>query len=151
MNIEDRIYQPIFSFIGDFPNLINARTSFLELRDPTGYRWAMKYLGSYEHFENLRESPWFESEYQAWLREYKIMIKSEAVQKIIEIASEDSPQAFQASKYLASADWEKAAYGRGRPSQAELKGELKKAVTLLQAEDEDAQRMGLKVIPGGKK
>lgn len=136
-------YEAIFSLDDDIPGLINCRKTFIALRDPTGYKWAMKYLNSYEHFEKLLQADWFESAYQGWLRELKTLLKSEAVERISQIAQEASPQALMANKYLATADWEKAAHGRGKPSKAELKGELRKQVRILEQEQDDAKRIGL--------
>lgn len=148
---EQSSYEPQFTLGANIPGLINARQTFIALRDPTGYLWAIKYLGSWEHWEYLLRSSWFEAAYIEWVRELKTILKMEAIQKIDEIARSGSVQAFPAAKYLASADWEKAVHGRGRPSEEELRGELKKAVRTLTVEDEDAKRIGLTVIEGGKK
>lgn len=138
----DQVCLPIFSFLG-VPGYISVRASFIELRDPTGYKWADKYLKDYKHFEKLMEAPWFSSVFKALQKELKEILKSEAIQKIIQIASEDSPQALQAAKYIASAEWEKATSGRGRPSKEELRGELKRAADQVYQESEDAERIGL--------
>lgn len=143
-------YEPRFTLGYDIPGLVNARQTFIELRDPTGYKWAIKYLGSWDHWTYLLRSPWFQEAYEEWLQELKTIFKMEAIDRIKEIASEGSAQSFLASKYLASAEWEKAVRGPGAPSKAEMKGELKKAVQALTWEEEDAKRMGLKVIQGDK-
>jgi hypothetical protein len=144
-------YDPVFSLHTDQPGLINCRKTFLSLRDPTGYLWAVKYLGSWEHWEYLMRSSWFEEAYNGWVRELKTVLKMEALQKIDEIARSGSVQAFPAAKYLASAEWEKAVRTRGAPSKEELQGELRNAVKELTVLEEDAQRMGLTIIQGGKK
>jgi hypothetical protein len=144
-------YEPQFTLGANIPGLINARVTFLELRDPTGYLWAIKYLSSWEHWEQLMTCSWFEAEYQAWLRELKSILRQEALKKISEIAQGGSVQAFAAAKYLASYEWEKASRKAGAPSKEEMKGELAKAVKELNTLEEDAQRMGLTVIQGGKK
>lgn len=137
-------YEPVFSLNDDIPGYINCRKTFVSLKDPTGYKWAMKYLQSWEHFEKLLQAEWFVEAYQGWLKELKIKLKSEAIERISKIAQEASPQALPANKYLATHDWEKAASDRGRPSKAELKGELKKQVKLLEQEQDDAKRIGLR-------
>lgn len=147
---EQSSYEPIFTLGADIPGLVNARTSFLELRDPTGYLWSIKYLGSWEHWERLLTSGWFRDAYEDWVRELKTILRMEALQKIAQIAQGASVQAFPASKYLASAEWDKPSRRAGAPSKEELSGELKKAVSVLAQENEDAKRMGLTLIQGGK-
>ena len=110
----------------------------------------MKYLGNYSHWEKLLESDWFESAYQGWLRELKIKLQAEALQTIHQIAREGSAQSLLASKYLASAEWEKPVRRAGAPSRQEMKGELARAVKQLTYEEDDAKRIGLSVVQGGK-
>ncbi len=143
-------YEPVFSLDRDIPGLVNCRSTFIEIGDPTGYAWAQEYLQSWEHWEKLMQSSWFEQAYEGWLREYKMKLRSEAVGIITKIAQEGSQQALQAAKYLASAEWEKPATGRGRPSKEEMKGELARAVKQYEYEQDDAKRIGLTLIQGGK-
>lgn len=147
---DKRLFNPVFTLYEDRPGLINARKTFIELRDPTGYLWSIRYLNSWLHWEVLIKLTWFQEAYGIWLKELKTMIQQEAIQKIRTIAQEDSPQALVAAKYLATAEWEKAASTRGRPSKQELKSELKKAVEEAAVLSEDAERIGLTLIKGGK-
>ena len=144
------IYEPVFSLDEDYQGLINARTTYISLMDVTGYLWAIKYLNSWVHWEKLIRCVWFREKVTLWIEEIKTILKQQALQKITEIASGDSPQAYQAAKYLAQEDFDKPAHGRGRPSKEELRGELQKAARVLSQETEDAERIGLKVIQGGK-
>ena len=139
---EKRVIEPIFSLLGH-PDYISFKDTFVELRDPTGYKWAMKYLKSWRHWQKLLEAAWFVEYFNEAVAELKASLKSEAVAKLIRIASEDSPQALQACKYLASAEWEKPAHNRGRPSKEEMKGELRKTIQQWSTEQEDAIRIGL--------
>ena len=145
-----RPIDPQFSLYGGIPDVIDAKATFLELNDPTGYKWALKYLGNYEHYKVLTKCTWFQKALDTWMDELKTKLKSEAIEKVSQIAQGASPQALPAAKYLASAEWEKATSGRGRPSKEELRGELKKAIEKLTIEEEDAQRIGLTLIQGGK-
>ncbi len=110
----------------------------------------MKYLGNWAHWEKLMESDWFATAYDGWLREYKTKLQAESLQTIHQIALEGSAQSLLASKYLASAEWEKPVRRAGAPSRQEMKGELARAVKQLSVEDEDARRIGLSVVQGGK-
>lgn len=132
---------PVFSLIADRPGLINARKTFVEEGDPTGYKWAMKYLGDYDHYVTLCRASWFQEALEVWQHELKMRLRSEALDKLREVASGDTSQATVAAKFIASWEWEK--QSRGRPSKEELKGELKKAALVLQETDDDAQRIGL--------
>jgi hypothetical protein len=143
-----QLYQPIFSLYGPVEGFIDAHQTFVDLRDPTGYKWAMAYLGSFEHWSILSQSSWFKPELEKWKAELDVLFTAEAVQRIREIAAADSAQALPASKYLAEKGWEKT---RGRPSKAEMEGELKRQVQKLESYEEDQKRMlGLTVVTGGK-
>lgn len=141
--------EPVFSLYEDRPGLINARTTFVNLRDPTGRKWALTYLGDWNHWLRLMKCPWFREAYDTWISELNLQFKSEAISKVYEILhGENGAQALAAAKFLSSEEWDKKA--RGRPSKAELDGELKRAAQALSVEDEDLKRIGLKVINGGK-
>lgn len=143
-------YKPIFDLYDDRPGLINARTTFVNLRDPTGRKWALTYLGDWNHWLRLMKCPWFREAYEIWISELNTQLKSEAIAIAYEIMKGENPaQALAAAKFIAGKEYEKA--GRGRPSNAEVTGELKKAAEALSVEDEDLSRIGLKVIDGGKK
>lgn len=148
--IEDRVIDCQFSLYNDYPHLINCKSTFIELNDPTGYSWAMKYLGSWEHWERLLRAPWFQEAVETWVRELKIKLKQEAIQKVRKIAQGSSPQSLPASKYLAGADWEGPKTTRGRPSKEELRGKLKESVKQIEQEQEDMKRIGLTLVQGGK-
>lgn len=138
--------QPVFTLRHDKEGLINGRKTFVELGDPTGYKWAMKYLGDWDHWLVLEQSLWFQEYLAEWRRELDSKIASEAMDRIREIASDpEDKQSLTAAKWLASKPWvEKAP--RGRPSKEELKGELKRQASLVTAEDEDAARIKLRVV-----
>lgn len=143
--IDLRIIEPVFSLYDDKPGLVNARKTFVELNDPTGYKWAQRYLGDYEHWTRLMKCKWFAEAYDRWMEEMKMKLRSEALESIRRIASEASDaQALVASKYLAGFEWEKKE--RGRPSKNELSGELKRQARILSDEDADMERIKLKVV-----
>ena len=158
---EVRVIDPPFTLNREVEGKVCFRRTFVEMEDPTGYKWAMKYLNSWDHFNHLLKSHWFLREYERAVDELKTKLKIRSIEIIKEIAQGGSAQAYQANRYLASGEWEKAATGRGRPSKEEMKGELAKAVRQLSDEDQDAERIGLSsyaapatkslsVINGGK-
>lgn len=155
---EQRATSPLFSLDKDIPGLVNARATFLELGDPTGWLWTQKYLNKdYDHWQVLIKTSWFKKAYEDWLLELKMALRVKALQVIKDIAFEvlPSPPAtiLAASRYLAEAGWEAkdAGPGRGRPSNAELTGELKRQASILSQEDLDLRRVkGLGIVDGGK-
>jgi hypothetical protein len=148
------LYRPIFTLYEDKPGFINARKTFLALKDPTGYTWAQKYLGDWNAFLRLLKAEWFRDAFEVWSNELEKLLQDEAIQIIQGIAKDTeqaSPVRLQAAKYIANREWDKR--GRGRPSSEDVKGELRRAVDKISAEQEDLDRItGFqpKVIQGGK-
>lgn len=140
-----RSIDAVFDLYQDRPGLINARATFVELGDPTGYRWAIKYLGDWHHWEILMKCKWFKEAYDVWVHELNVKLRSDAVDRIKEISDGGTQQSLAAAKYLADMAKPKV-YGRGRPSSAEISGELKRAVKVLETEEADMERIGLKVV-----
>lgn len=147
---EYRVGTPVFSLYRDRPGLINARTTFVEVGDMTGYRWAIKYLGDWEHWEALIKRSWFKKALETWRAELAVKLQSEALDVIQRIAqTEGHRSALPAARYLH--ELEKQSRGRGRPTQLAIDTELKREVERRSVEDDDASRIGLlKVIDGGK-
>lgn len=142
--------QPVFTFDSDRPGLINAKDTFLALGDLTGYEWAIKYLGSYDHWLYLMQRGWFSEQVEVWRNELHTRFKATALKRIQEISGStaNEAQSLAASKYLAERGWEKSS--RGRPSKSELAGEMKKQAKIVDDLDEDVARLGLTLIQGGK-
>jgi len=137
----DAVWCPVFSLYEDKPGLINARKTFVALRDITGYKWAMAYLGDWAHWLALMKHQWFRDAYEVWVAELRMLLRSEALARIEEIAQTDGQQKLPANRYLAGFEWEK--NNRGRPSKEEMAGELRKQAKVLESEEDDAQRIGL--------
>lgn len=144
----DRLFDPVFTYSRPYPGLVDGKQTFIDLGDPTGYKWAMQYLGSWDHFEQLVATEWFGPVFHVWKAELKTKQVSDAVTKINEIAAGESSNALAASKYIAEQGWI-SKNTRGRPSALELKGELKKAAELAKQHDDDLARIGgLTLIKG---
>ena len=149
LKVEDRVVEPVFTLYKDRPGLVNARTTFIDIGDPTGYEWAITYLGDYNHWKYLMKSPWFQEAYETWLEELTQKQLAAAIKVITEIAlSGDSKAALPAARYLAEQGWKKP--DRGRPTKATIDANLKQAMRERSIEDDDAERIGLTVISGGK-
>jgi len=128
------------------------RHEFIKLRDPTGVKFANKWLGGWQHLKALQESKWFAETWAEWQEELYQTDKMERLEKIREIAESTEPQAFQAAKYLANREYESTPSKRGRPSKEEISGNLKNEIRQLTQLEEDNQRMTgtLTLIQGGK-
>lgn len=145
-----RVYEPVFTLYEDRPGLINCRTTFVALKDPTGRKWAMLYLKDWFHWQRLMGCSWFKEAYEFWCEELDQMLKSEAVAKMYELLNSENPaQALQAAKFLASHDYRENKTKRGRPSNEEVRGALKQAVEAKTQEDEDLLRLGLSLPKQG--
>ena len=120
---------------------------FLLEEDPTGYSTAIKFFGSYDHWlMMMRNSTWFREAVERLKEELYIRLKSKSVKRIAEIAfNPEDRQSLAAAKYLATADYDKSD-GRGRPSKAEVTGKLKEAVQIAEADKEDMERIGLRLV-----
>ena len=145
-----RTIDPVFSLYDDRPGMINCQKTFVELRDPSGYKWAVAYLGDFRHWERLYELVWFREAVDIWRTNLRMKLQSEALEKIQEIASGDSSQALAAAKYIAEEGWI-STNGRGRPSKAEVDKNLKTLTREAQVVHDDAERIGLKVINGDRR
>ncbi len=143
----ERIFEkPIFTLYDDKPEYISARKTFVEMRDPTGYKWAMTYLGDYAHWQKLMTCVWFKEAYETWILEMNAMLQAESLKTLENLAkSETESIALTASKLLLERPWEKRK-GAGRPSKAEVDANIKEAAKKRTAEDDDLERIGLRII-----
>jgi hypothetical protein len=133
-----------FSLYEDHSGLINARKTFVEIGDPTGYNWAIQYLNSWRHFEKLMGCSWFREAYDSYVREINEKHRASALGKIKEIADDGiGPSALSASKYLAEEGWVRKETKAGRPSKESLDQAVKQHVLKVKEIDLDAQRIGL--------
>lgn len=139
-------YLPVFCLYGQRPGLISCQETFIAERDPSGRKWAMKYLKDWNHFQKLLKTSYFKEAYDHWCEELEAIMQSEALERIQELMSSDKEAtAFAASKYIAEKAWKEKPTKRGRPSKAELEGEKKRLLELSEEERDDLTRIGLVV------
>lgn len=138
-------YQPVFTFFDRRDGYRCACDDFIALGDPTGYMWAMEYLGDYNHFEALMATSWFPSVFKEWQRRLNIKLQAEAIQKIQAASLGDSPAALAAAKYIAERGWEPKAT-KGRPSKAAVEEQVKHDAKLQKEQEDDAARIGLRLV-----
>lgn len=144
--VDKRVCIPIFSLYNDRPGMVNCQKTFVGLGDPTGYKWAMKYLGSWEHFLRLTENQWFSEALAKWRQELETKQLAEDLEVIRNISRSDAKDKLTAAKYLANREWEKPK--RGRPTKKEVAGALKEEMRRATGEQDDYDRIKdrLKVV-----
>ncbi len=114
---------PIFSLHEGDEDLINFGALYVELGDPTGYAISKEVLHSYRHWQALMKCEWFREAKKVWDEELDAKLKAEGVQTLRAVASAGN---VQAAKFLATLEY-KEKRGRGRPSNEDVKAELKRA------------------------
>lgn len=140
-------FDPIFTLYHDTPGYINARKTFVEIGDPTGYKWAMQYLGDYDHWQALMRHKWFREAVDDWKQELDAKLQSEGIDAIRRIARDGSEsQALAAGKFLATKEWDKRE--KGRPTKAQVEANIKTETRRRSVEDEDMARIGLVINNG---
>lgn len=116
---------------------------YMEVNDPTEYRFAIQYLDGFEHWEMLTQCTWFQPYVSRWRNELEIRMKSENLAKLISFADTTVPNkdTLATNKYLLEAGWKPPAT-KGRPS----KDQIKKAADSIAQEhrriEEDFERIG---------
>lgn len=100
---------------------------FLSCDDPTGYKFANEYLGSWYHYEVLMKTPWFKLVIDRALLELEVKTRSRALTNIVkEAGDKNSKSQFQANKYLLEKGWVDKNSSVGRPTKEKIKEEADK-------------------------
>lgn len=118
---------------------------YLDFGDPKEYLFAQTYLYDWDHWQRLCKNAIVSRHIEKWREELDLAIASEGVLTMIDLAKND--KSYQAAKFLIDQNWKK--HGRGRPTKAELEGELKRRAENI-AEFEDDFKL-LTLHSGGKK
>jgi len=115
-------YAPVFTLKPeDHEGLPSLKRLYLEHGDPTEYVFAMKVLGSFQHWEALCSASWFKPHIEEWRNELDLRVQSEAVavaMRVMESGDSDA-QKLAAARFLTDKGW-KPKQGRGRPSKKEV-------------------------------
>jgi len=129
----------------DKDGLISLKKAYLQVQDPTEYKFALKYFYNWQHWEYVSELDWFKSHVDAWRQELQVKMQSAMLGKLWKEAGAGGKNAAACAKYLAEEGWTKK---RGRPSKAEKAAYLKREAAAVKAIGDDAERLGLKVVNG---
>lgn len=128
----------------DHEGCISMYRKYMEIGDPTEYQVAIRLLGSWEHWQKLNGSKWFNELVTPWRKELKQKMESDRYWEMVQI--KEDPNAsdnakLQATKWLAEHYSKKPK--RGRPSKEEKDRLLKEETLEDQTTFKDAQRLGL--------
>lgn len=113
---------------------------YLEVSDPTEYRFAKEHLYSWKHWEMLQECNWFKPYLLRWRKELELKIRSQALVNIIESSVSKTKDAFTANKYLLDANW-KGETRAGRPTKEAIKKQAQSIVSDQASVSDDYQRL----------
>ena len=106
-----------------FPSL---KRLYLEEGDPDEYLFATKYLYDWPHWKRLCNNAIASRHIEEWREELYLMLRSEGMASLIDLGINQN--SYQAAKWLADEGWIKRS--RGRPSDKEVQGELKRRAAL---------------------
>ena len=114
---------------------------YIELADPDEFLFATTYFLDMDHWRKITESNFFKPHIERMRADLRLKIKSQALLRIQEEARDpQSKHYFVALKYLADGAYiEKA--GKGRPSAAAVKSEMKKQAGLKTELDQILDRL----------
>lgn len=98
---------------------------YLSVSDPTEYQFALSYLESWDHWQQLCECTWFKPFIARWRQELEVKLKSEAIAAIIKDSRDShSKTKFTANRFIVEKGWEPKegqSRNRGRPSKESIK------------------------------
>ncbi len=94
---------------------------FVELNDPTGYKFATEYLGGWKHWIALLASPQVGPLIASWQDELDIKLRCLGVENMVKLAKGE--KGYQASKFLLDGGWKQKT--TGRPTKKSIEKETK--------------------------
>lgn len=131
----------------DYLGYISLKRVYLEMADPTEYRFANEYLENYEHWEMLTNCSFFKPYVDQWRKELELKLKSEALLRVMEDArDENSKTKFTANKFILEKGWEpNTGTKRGRPTKNEIKQAAMEQLSERDRLNEDFERLQIRV------
>lgn len=106
---------------------------YLEEGDPQEYLFAEKHLFDWPHWQRLCKNAIVGKHINDWREELALSLRSEGIATLINLAINEN--SYQAAKWLADEGWVK--NKRGRPSQEEIDGEVKRRAAIEEQFAED--------------
>jgi hypothetical protein len=106
---------------GAIYHIEDAKQLYMACRDITGYEFATRHLGGWQHWKAMKASPFMEPILKEWEEELEVSLRSEAIKQIVKTSETD--KGYQAAKYLADRGW--AIRSAGKPSKQEVQREAR--------------------------
>ena len=126
--------------------------TFIELEDITEYKAAIKLVGSWKKWNNLkRDWPALAGFINEWKEELETKFRSDACANVLSLQHAESESVqLQAAKFLSSAEWDKrSGTGAGRPNKKIQKQAAREVAELASETGKETERI-LKMVNGGK-
>lgn len=120
------------------------RKVYVTLKDPTEYLAAMELVGNWGHWELLRNHPRLKPHFDSWAKEVEVALRCDAIKEMMKHSKKDSGTA--AAKWLAEGMFAKRDMRKKADKQVE--DEINEEISGRVAKD--AERLGLRVLEGGK-
>ena len=139
-------YDPLFTIKEeDEGDLASLRRLFLEIADPTEYRFAKEVFKSWKAWDALRKSPVFKPYLDEWKEELEIKLMSEsifAIRSAINDGKAITGVQLSAAKFVASPSGKEPSK-RGRPSKQEKLEKLEQEQRSKTSLADDLKRINL--------
>lgn len=87
---------------------------YVEMADPTEYKFATEYLLSWKHWQRICENKFLRKHIDEWREELEVKLRSQATVNLI---NESRKGSYQAAKWVADKGWDQRT--AGRPTKAE--------------------------------
>jgi hypothetical protein len=124
-------------------NLKEVKQLFMEAKDPSEYEAAMRIVGCWEHWNEIRNHPLIKQHVDKWQAELAVLLRSEAIKQMQVHAKQ--PGGTAAAKWLADKGYAEEVKKVGRPRKEE---ELPEDSVISKRIAGDAARLG--IVIGGK-
>lgn len=131
--------------------LSDWKKKYLEISDPTEYKAAIELIGDWKFWNMMLKNPVFRSVVEGWRKELDVKLESEGIQEIKKQAKQGNTAA---AKFLAKKEYKEEGVLKNKP------GRPKKEVPAEETANKEAadaatlaadmERLGLKVVTGGK-
>lgn len=143
--VDERLIQPPFTLNMDKEGYVNFGREYVNDQDPSGYTTSTRLLGDFAHWKYLLKAKWFREAVETWNEELDAKLYASGMRKIRELANSDDRGALVAAKFLVQEGYKDKdkVTTRGRPSKAELVGNMKNALDEARSLEDDAIRIGL--------
>lgn len=132
-----------YSLSDNVPGKVSVRQIYMDMEDPTEHKFAIELLGSWQHWEVLKNTAWFKPYLESYRAELQARLRGEAIGKMAAAlrAGDASAIKWFAEKDLYTSDVPKAK--RGRVSNEDRQKAARDLVISEKEERDTLRRLGL--------